>query len=85
MIGGAGSNRIGTSTNSSKASDSLTGSPSLAGSAIRSGKDTAQSESINRHVDYYTVAPSVVHVIRVLHERMEPGRHFSDPISPIWM
>ena len=33
---------------------------------------------INRHVVYYTVTPSAVHIIRVLHERMEPDRHFAD-------
>ena len=33
---------------------------------------------INRHVVYYTVTASTVHVIRVLHERMDPGRQFSD-------
>ena len=38
-----------------------------------------RSLRINRHVVYYTLTPaSVVHIIRVLHERMDPGRHFSD-------
>ena len=37
-----------------------------------------RSLRINRHVVYYTVTTSTVHVIRVLHERMDPGRQFSD-------
>ena len=35
-----------------------------------------RSLRINRHVVYYTATPSVVHIIRVLHERMDPDRHF---------
>ena len=35
-----------------------------------------RSIRINHHVVYYTVTPSVVHVIRVLHEQMDPDRHF---------
>ena len=30
---------------------------------------------INRHAVYYTVTPSAVHIIRVLHSRMDPERH----------
>lgn len=29
----------------------------------------------NRHVVYYTVTPSAVHIVRVLHARMDPERH----------
>jgi toxin ParE1/3/4 len=37
-----------------------------------------RSLRINRHVVYYTRTPSVIHIIRVLHERMDPGGHFAD-------
>jgi toxin ParE1/3/4 len=30
---------------------------------------------ISSHVVYYTVTPSAIHVIRVLHSRMDPERH----------
>lgn len=30
---------------------------------------------INRHAVYYTTTPSIVHVVRVLHVRMDPDRH----------
>jgi toxin ParE1/3/4 len=30
---------------------------------------------INSHAVYYTVAPSAIHIIRVLHGQMDPGRH----------
>jgi len=30
---------------------------------------------INSHVVYYTVTPSAIHIIRVLHSRMDPERH----------
>jgi toxin ParE1/3/4 len=30
---------------------------------------------INRHAIYYTVAPSTVHVVRVLHVQMDPDEH----------
>ena len=42
--------------------------------AIREGY---RSLRIHRHVVYYTVTPSVIHIIRVLHERMDPDRHFA--------
>lgn len=28
-----------------------------------------------RHAIYYTVAPSAIHIIRVLHDRMDPEQH----------
>jgi toxin ParE1/3/4 len=37
-----------------------------------------RSLRVNRHVVYYTATPSVIHIIRVLHERRDPGRHFAD-------
>jgi toxin ParE1/3/4 len=30
---------------------------------------------INSHAVYYTVTPSIIHVIRVLHGQMDPERH----------
>lgn len=30
---------------------------------------------INRHVVYYTVTSSAIHIVRVLHSRMDPERH----------
>jgi toxin ParE1/3/4 len=30
---------------------------------------------INRHAIYYTVAPSAIHIVRVLHAQMDPDRH----------
>lgn len=33
---------------------------------------------INRHVVYYKVTPSILTVIRILHERMEPAEHFKN-------
>ncbi len=33
---------------------------------------------INRHVVYYKITPVVITIIRVLHESMEPTRHFDD-------
>lgn len=30
---------------------------------------------INQHAIYYTVTPSAIHIIRVLHGQMDPGRH----------
>jgi toxin ParE1/3/4 len=30
---------------------------------------------INRHAIYYTVAPSTIHIVRVLHAQMDPDRH----------
>jgi toxin ParE1/3/4 len=30
---------------------------------------------INRHAVYYTVTPRVIHVVRVLHGRMDTSRH----------
>lgn len=30
---------------------------------------------INSHAVYYTVTPSAIHVVRVLHGRMDPGKH----------
>ena len=30
---------------------------------------------INRHAIYYTVAGSVIHIVRVLHGEMDPDRH----------
>jgi len=32
----------------------------------------------NHHVVYYKVTPSILTVVRVLHERMEPAEHFKD-------
>jgi len=37
-----------------------------------------RSLRINRHVAYYTVKSSVVYVVRVLHEKMDPDGQFSD-------
>jgi toxin ParE1/3/4 len=34
--------------------------------------------SAKRHVVYYTATPSVIQVVRVLHERMDPGRHIGE-------
>ena len=31
--------------------------------------------SLGEHVVYYTIEASSIHVIRVLHGRMDPGRH----------
>lgn len=30
---------------------------------------------INSHAVYYTVAPSIIHIVRVLNARMDPERH----------
>lgn len=30
---------------------------------------------VNSHAVYYTVAPSTIHIIRVLHGQMDPDRH----------
>lgn len=30
---------------------------------------------INSHAVYYTVTPSAIHIVRVLHGQMDPGRH----------
>jgi toxin ParE1/3/4 len=30
---------------------------------------------INSHAVYYTIAPSTIHIIRVLHGQMDPARH----------
>lgn len=30
---------------------------------------------INSHAIYYTITPSTVFIVRVLHERMDPARH----------
>lgn len=30
---------------------------------------------INRHAVYYTVTPSEIHIVRVLHGQMDPGRY----------
>ena len=30
---------------------------------------------INRHVVYYTTTPSIIHIVRVLHARMDPDQH----------
>jgi toxin ParE1/3/4 len=30
---------------------------------------------VNSHAVYYTVTPSAIHIIRVLHGQMDPGRH----------
>jgi toxin ParE1/3/4 len=30
---------------------------------------------INRHAVYYTATPAIVHIVRVLHVRMDPDRH----------
>ncbi len=30
---------------------------------------------INSHAVYYTVAPSAIHIVRVLHGQMDPGGH----------
>jgi toxin ParE1/3/4 len=30
---------------------------------------------INSHAVYYTVTPSAIHIVRVLHGRMDPGMH----------
>lgn len=30
---------------------------------------------INSHAIYYTITPSIIFVVRVLHESMDPGRH----------
>lgn len=34
-----------------------------------------RSLAINRHIVYYTVEESVIRVIRVLHDQMEPDQH----------
>lgn len=30
---------------------------------------------VNRHAVYYTATPSIIHIVRVLHVRMDPDRH----------
>lgn len=30
---------------------------------------------VNRHAIYYTVTPATIHIVRVLHEQMDPGKH----------
>ena len=30
---------------------------------------------VNSHAVYYTVAPAFIHIVRVLHVRMDPGKH----------
>lgn len=30
---------------------------------------------INSHAIYYTITPSAIFIVRVLHEQMDPGRH----------
>jgi toxin ParE1/3/4 len=34
-----------------------------------------RSLRINRHIVYYIVTPPAIHIIRVLHERMDPDRN----------
>jgi toxin ParE1/3/4 len=31
---------------------------------------------INSHAVYYTITPGAIFIVRVLHEGMDPGRHF---------
>lgn len=30
---------------------------------------------VNSHAIYYTVTPSMIHIVRVLHDRMDPDKH----------
>ena len=43
--------------------------------AIREGYRSFQ---INRHIVYYKVKSSTIHIVRVLHERMDPMRHLEN-------
>lgn len=38
-------------------------------------RDGYRAFQISQHVVYYTVTESAIHVIRVLHGRMDPDRH----------
>jgi len=46
---------------------------------LGSGRDYVRAGyrvlSLSRHAIDYTVAPSTIHIVRVLHEEMDPGRH----------
>lgn len=35
-----------------------------------------RSIHVNRHIVYYTFTATLVRIVRVLHERMDPDRHF---------
>ena len=36
-----------------------------------------RAQFIKSHVVYYTVTPTTIHIIRVLHDRMDPNRHLT--------
>lgn len=61
----------------SKAMSSLVTNPNLGVSCdeIREGYRRLK---VNHHVVYYKITPTILTVIRVLHERMEPTGHFND-------
>jgi len=45
------------------------------GKACGHVREGYRSFRINRHVVYYTVTLSIIHIIRVLHGRMDPDQH----------
>ncbi len=53
----------------------LTQDPAL-GQRCDQIREGYRSLQINRHVVYYNVTPTVIHIIRVLHQRMDPNRSF---------
>ena len=60
-----------------KGMDLLANNPGLGVSCdeIREGY---RQFKFNHHVVYYKVTPSILTVIRILHERMEPAEHFKN-------
>ena len=56
-------------------------SPGLRSFHLRHARINAQQAKVNKpvHVLYYrAIQPGLVEIVRVLHERMEPSRHFED-------
>ena len=54
--------------------DDLARSPAM-GAAFRHGKKSMRVFPVGRHVIYYRVTASELIVLRVLHKRMDAGRH----------
>jgi toxin ParE1/3/4 len=57
-----------------EAIQSLAGNPELGANRdfVRKGYRVL---FVNRHAIYYAATTSAVHIVRVLHEQMDPGRH----------
>ncbi len=57
--------------------NSLITNPTL-GAACNNIKEDYRRLKINYHVIYYKITPDIITIIRVLHEKMEPAKHFND-------